>query len=282
MIQFTKMTAAGNDFILLDNRVGQYSLEWGSFARTVCDRRYGIGADGLLVLEHSTKTDFKMLYFNADGSSGGMCGNGGRCAAAFVMSSLRITSVKFESLDHHYMADQSDSKVKLKMKDPTLIRLNSKLTLLDLQLSYHFVDTGAPHVVIFHDELPISLQTSLANEGIDSLGRAIRFHSQFTPAGTNVNIVREGMNGSVEMRTYERGVEAETLACGTGAVACSIVSVLIRGKKSPIEVKARSGEILRIYFQRDGEKIVNIYLEGSAHTVFTGEITYEEGSGIYE
>jgi len=270
------MSGAGNDFVLVDNRENQYHLKWEHFARVSCNRRFGIGADGVLILEPSTVADFRMLYFNADGSSGGMCGNGGRCAAAFVMRERGDAQLHFDAMEYIYQADRSGEDVKLQMMVPTSIQLKKELRISDSSLSYHYVNTGSPHVVIFMDELPSLLQSKLHSEGIESLGRAIRLHPHFLPGGTNVNFIKRGMNESIEMRTYERGVEAETLACGTGAVACSVITALLHDNKPPITVKTRSEEILMVNFRREGERTFDVELIGSARFVFTGEIIIDE------
>ena len=278
-IQFTKMTGAGNDFVLVDNRDTRYRTRWEHFARASCDRRYGIGADGLLLLESSSMADFRMLYFNADGSSGGMCGNGGRCAAAFVMRGRRSDQVKFEAIGYVYSASRSGASVKLKMKNPTAITLDGNLMIADSMVPYHFVDTGAPHVVFYFEELPAEIQSVFLSEGIDGLGRIVRYHPNFSPAGTNVNVVSKGLNGAIEMRTFERGVETETLACGTGAVACSVISALRWDSKPPINVKTRSGEVLQVNFQTKGDTIFDIELDGPVRFVFTGEINIDLDQG---
>ena len=278
-VQFTKMTGAGNDFILVDNRDDRYGLKWDKFTQVVCDRRYGIGADGVLVIENSSAADFKMLYFNADGSWGGMCGNGGRCVAAFFMKEKEAESVRFEALGHVYKARRSGADVILRMKNPNSIQLNAELSVSDSTLRYHYVDTGAPHVVMYFNDLPAELQAIVTQGGMEKVGQTIRCHPQFAPDGTNVNIVREGINGAIEMRTYERGVEAETLACGTGAVACSIVSSLILGAVSPVRVTTRSGELLIVSFVRDNGTISDVDLQGPVKFVYTGEILHEQEGG---
>ncbi len=276
-IPFKKMTGAGNDFVLIDNRKRDLQIDWPAVTPSICDRRYGIGADGLLVIEPSSKADFTMLYFNADGSFGGMCGNGGRCAALFMSEALGRAEVKFEALDHIYQARTIGSTVVLSMKDPYDLRLDRSLSLDAVTVGYHFVNTGAPHVVVYEDALPESVRKRLANGGVEEIGRQIRHHKDFEPEGANVDFITLAGDGTVFMRTYERGVEAETLACGTGAVACSVVAALTRNLASPVRVRTKSNETLSIHFRRDGNTVRDVSLQGPAVTVFEG--TYTLGSG---
>lgn len=273
-IKFVKMTGSGNDFVLIDNRQLQYSLDWVILAPEICNRRFGIGADGLIILEKSTKSDFKMCYFNADGSDGGMCGNGGRCTALFVMDNLASQNVKFEALDFIYSAERtSDLKIKLKMKDPNSLRLNLVISLFNENVTAHFIDTGAPHTIFFINDLPNSVKSELNDIGIRKIGSMIRDHNLFAPAGTNVNFVDVIDNNNISIRTYERGVEDETHACGTGAIASSVIASLIKNIGSSIDVKTRSGESLTVQFDWNGYKVENVVLIGNAKKVFEG--TYE-------
>ncbi|MBI5020989.1 MAG: diaminopimelate epimerase [Ignavibacteriales bacterium] len=264
-IDFVKMTGAGNDFVLVDNRESRYNLDWVSLSTKLTDRRYGIGADGLLVIEKSTHADFQMNYFNADGSYGGMCGNGGRCSALFGMNLLQKSEITFEALNHIYNANLLNDKVLLRMKDPHSIKLNQSL--IDIEPSpilYNFIDTGAPHVVIFENYFDIDILM---------LGKQIRNHKTFTPSGANVNFVMINQDKSLSIRTYERGVEAETFACGTGSIAAAIVYSLKNNIKPPIDVHTKSNEILTVNFEMKEDKFANIILTGSAKIVYSGVIT---------
>jgi diaminopimelate epimerase len=268
-ISFFKASGAGNDFVLVNNITGGLGIDFGRFAVAVCDRHFGVGGDGLLVLEKSDRADFTMLYYNADGSSGGMCGNGGRCIARFaLMEGVAGKNQRFEALDHIYDAEVGERSVRLHMKDPLDLRPGLVFLFEGKQMKGAFIDTGAPHAVVFVEDL----------ESLDVMkaGRAIRRDPRFSPAGTNVDFVRIRDGSTVELRTYERGVESETLACGTGSVASALVSSGLHGLASPVTVAVRSGEKLLVHFTKTGEAWTNVFLEGSAHILFKGNLLYRE------
>ena len=274
-IDFVKMTGAGNDFVLINNQTLGLQLDWQAVARSLCHRRYGIGADGLLVLEKSRKADFLMRYYNADGTDGGMCGNGGRCSALYAMQQINVSRITFEALGFIYSASAAEnSVVKLSMKDPSAIQTNMSVPLQDSFLILHFIDSGAPHAVIFMDELAEKYCNAIARDGIWQLGKTIRHHPKFSPQGTNVDFVSLGEHGEVSIRTYERGVENETLACGTGCVATAVIMSLLRDIGPPLRVRTLSGECLAVSFSKKGEKISEVILEGPAVTVFTGRFRW--------
>ena len=270
-IPFVKMNGAGNDFVLIDNRRKKFSLKWNTLARTVCDRRFGIGADGLLILERSTKTDFKMLYYNADGSSGGMCGNGGRCASAYVMDQEERVGVMFDAVGYTYLAKKIESEIWLKMKNPNIIFFNESIAVLKNKILASYINTGSPHVVLFETDLAVQFKNEIHSTGIIRLGKAIRYLKLFFPQGTNVNFIKVLKRGLVAMRTYERGVEDETLACGTGAVASAIISSLQLGWSSPIKIRTFSEKILTVRFRREGDSFADVILCGPVQYSFTGE-----------
>ena len=271
-ISFAKASGAGNDFVVVNNMNGRYSLDQASLARSLCSRHTGIGADGLLVLEPSGKADFRMIYYNADGSHGGMCGNGGRCIALFAMlSGIVGMQCRFEALDYVYEAKINIETVELKMKNPSDFRRGLQVKLGESQYECHRVNTGAPHVIIFVDELE--------SVDVQDLGQRLRNHAFFQPEGTNVNFVKKLGRNTIAIRTYERGVEAETLACGTGSIASAVVASLVHNMEFPIVVQARSGENLRIYANKAGEIITNIVLHGPAKILFTGNVLYDTASG---
>ena len=275
-IDFVKMTGAGNDFVLIDNRTHFLQLYWKIYAPKFCDRRYGVGADGLIIIEQDTTAPFAMNYYNADGSYGGMCGNGGRCAALYMMDQEKVDEIYFHALDHVYYATRSYAdSLQLSMKDPRCIRTNLIIDIHDSQLPIHFIDTGAPHAVFFVDDLPQSMQEYLNSNGINEIGRQVRFSGLFAPAGANVNFVSVLDNQGISLRTYERGVEDETLACGTGSVASALLSALVRGLRSPIVVHTRSKENLRVTFQLEGERLSDVKLEGPARIVFRGKFVLQ-------
>ena len=267
-IWFTKMSGAGNDFVIVDNR-SKKIRNGPRAARILCDRRWGVGADGLLLLEKSRKADYRMLYFNADGSYGGMCGNGGRCIARYAaVNGIAPLRHRFEALDHIYAASVRGSEVSLTMKDPRGFKLRRRIRLRGKTIVISHVDTGSPHVVVPCDAL--GRRKSLKTIDVVALGREIRFHSVFSPAGTNVNFIERAKGNSIRIRTYERGVEAETLACGTGSIASAIVASRLWKLKAPIVVIPESGRKLCVEFDDDGTKISKVCLAGPAVMSFYG------------
>jgi diaminopimelate epimerase len=271
-IHFVKMSGAGNDFVVIDNR--RRRIKNGSaLARTLCDRRHGIGADGLLLIERSRSADYTMKYYNADGSSGSMCGNGGRCIAYYAWSAgVAKASHHFEALQHIYHAKIGNTSVTLTMKDPSYLRTNILLRVDKRRFTVHYIDTGSPHVI-----LPLMGKTQkkglIDRVDVRGLGQRIRHHSLFKPNGCNVNFLERIDAKTLKMRTYERGVEDETLACGTGAVACAIVGHFIWGMEPPVRIITRGGEVLIVSFRiLDNGTINEVKLTGSAKEVFRGVI----------
>ena len=268
-VQFTKMSGAGNDFVVIDNRAGRITRR-SRLARVLCDRRWGIGADGLLLLERSRRAAYRMMYYNADGSYGGMCGNGGRCIAWFaVKKKIAPPRHSFVALDYLYDAEVDDKAVILKMKNPRHLQLGRQIKLSARNLNVASVDTGAPHVVVKVSDLG-SRKNAMSMLDVIGLGREIRYHRAFEPSGTNVNFVEAAGGNSIRIRTYERGVEDETLACGTGSIASALMSSILWKLKSPVTVIPRSGQKLRVSFEQKGEDFRNVKLEGPAEVVFTG------------
>lgn len=270
-LSFTKMSGAGNDFVVIDNRAG-FVRDGNELARRVCNRRWGIGADGLLLIEKSPVAAYKMMYYNADGSYGGMCGNGGRCISSYAAAnSIAGTKHSFEALDHIYKAVVHGANVTLTMRDPKDMRMNLVLRTGASPLKGHFVDTGSPHVVV-----PIS--TSATRYGkfeempVTELGKKIRHHRLFEPEGTNVNFMQKDGSNALIMRTYERGVEAETLACGTGSIACAIIASRVWRMTPPITVIPPSGVKLVVDFKTNGLHYSNVRLTGEVKITFKGEI----------
>jgi diaminopimelate epimerase len=267
-IDFTKSSGAGNDFILIDNMGSNLEIDRSRAAAVLCSRHFGIGADGLIFLEPSSKADFIMRYYNADGSYGGMCGNGGRCAARFAsLSGIAGTVLSFEALGHLYKAEILETGVKLWMKDPTDFRSDLLLTAGSSSFKAHFVNTGAPHLVVFDDDLE--------RVDVETVGRQIRNLDRFAPEGANVNFARILASDRIQIRTYERGVEHETLACGTGSVACAIIASQQYQIQTPIRVKVKSDEELVVDFERSPQ-YRDVTLEGSAHILFTGRLMYND------
>ena len=270
-ISFTKMESGGNDFIIIDNRKKILPRPLSKLAVNLCHRRFSIGADGLIVLERAEKADYKMRIFNPDGSEPGMCGNGARCLARFAfINGIASPKAIMETKAGNVEAWVKGRRVKVRLGNPSDMKMNFKIPLKPRgSQRVNFINTGVPHVVVF---VP-----ALEKVDVESLGRAIRYHRRFAPSGANVNFVTLQGRNSIFIRTYERGVEAETLACGTGAVAAALVSALQGKVFSPVEVHTRGGETLRVEYvieknKGEIEKFKDVWLEGEVRVVYKGEI----------
>jgi diaminopimelate epimerase len=265
MLRFTKMNGAGNDFILIDNRAREIDLDRSQIAQ-LCNRHRGVGADGILLLENTTnRADFRMRYFNADGGEAEMCGNGARCFARFAnrVAGTQKT-ISFETVAGVISAELGDNLVTLRMTEPTDLRLNVKVSVPDENKTVHFINSGVPHVVI-----PVP---KIDDVDVQREGAAIRHHKMFSPNGANVNFIEKRELNKIAIRTYERGVENETLACGTGIVASALIFAATENTSGPIHVIARGGDELQVGFERVEEGFRNVTLTGSAEFVFEGEI----------
>ena len=270
-ISFTKASGAGNDFVLVDNMQGLLRVDYAALARAACDRHFGVGGDGLLVAEPSAAADFRMLYFNADGSYGGMCGNGGRCLARFAFErGIAGAAHRFEALGHIYDASVREDSVSLHMKDPEAFVRRPALETAGRVRDAWSLNTGAPHAVLTVPDLE---RTDVRTEG-----KAVREHPAFSPGGTNANFMMEDGTGGISIRTYERGVEDETLACGTGSVASALVASHLYGIPSPVRVRVKSGETLTVHFTGPAGAWRDVYLEGSARMLFRGTFAYDPDS----
>lgn len=265
------MSGAGNDFIVIDRRTETEPFDAIRYVTALCDRRRGIGADGVIVLNASSVNDFTMEYYNADGSTGSMCGNGGRCAAALVLGEGSGGTTSFDSCGHVHRATRTGNGIRLEMEDPGVPRMDIDLGIPDVDIPGHFIDTGSPHLVLPMDN------RELEKMDIVETGRKIRYSELFAPAGTNVDFVTVVGEGHIAVRTYERGVEDETLACGTGAVASAVIYDILHGKggksgQKSIRITPRSGETLFVTFSRDEKGIRTVNLEGPAVVTFRGTI----------
>ncbi|CAO0821064.1 Diaminopimelate epimerase [Desulfarculales bacterium] len=274
-LAFTKMNGSGNDFILMDNRAAQLSPEiMPLLARGACARGRSVGADGLIILEPLERVDsawgrvdFRWQFFNADGSSAEMCGNGGRCVARFAFDQgLAGQKMVFDTVAGPIRAWVEGTAVKLEMVPPQGSYRNLRLAVLEGQVVLHGVNTGVPHAVVPVEDLEAA--------PVKELGRALRFHRHFAPAGTNVNFISVH-EGELRVRTYERGVEDETLACGTGAVASALVAGSQGWLKPPVKVRVKSGEILKVYFSAEADGFREVLLEGAASYVYQGVLHRE-------
>jgi len=269
-IPFHKMHGGGNDFVLVDHRA-RFIPEGDqpALARRVCHRQLGVGADGLILIENSPAAHFRWRFYNADGSEPEMCGNGGRCAARFaVLNGLAPESLTFETLAGLIPAEVKGRLVRLGMTGVGDLRLKQEIPVNGDTLIGHFVRVGVPHVVI-----PVA---DLEAVPVSRWGRSVRFHPLFQPAGTNVDFVTFTGPRELAMRTYERGVEDETLACGTGAVAAALIAARLGQVSSPTTVHTRGGEALTVYFQPQGEDFAGVFLEGEALVVYQGQLWVDE------
>jgi diaminopimelate epimerase len=265
MLRFTKMDGAGNDFILIDNRAGDIHLN-GSQIAQLCDRHRGIGADGILLLENpSDHADFRMRYFNADGGEAEMCGNGARCFARFANNVARAEGkISFETPAGVISAELAGDLVTLQMTEPTDLRLSVPLQIGAHKKIVHFINSGVPHVVV-----PVS---QVGDVDVSREGSALRHHEAFSPKGANVNFIEKRGAHTIAVRTYERGVEDETLACGTGVVASALIFAATENVKGPIAVIARGGDELRVGFEMVDKQFRSVTLTGPAEFVFEGTI----------
>lgn len=268
-LQFTKMNGAGNDFVMLDNRDLSLSLTTEQIA-ALCDRHRGIGADGLLLVEPAQSGgDFRMRYYNADGGEAEMCGNGARCFGSFVnhLHGGSLTSIRFETQAGMISAEFENGQVRINMSEPHSLQLSQYLPVAGQNLVVHSVNTGVPHAVVFVDDLK--------STDVRTLGAGLRYHDAFKPKGTNANFVSVFAPDSIAIRTYERGVEDETLACGTGMVASALIHHERTGAPSPVSVLVKGGDTLQVGFTREGDSYRNVTLFGPADFVFTGQITIQ-------
>jgi diaminopimelate epimerase len=268
-LAFYKMSGSGNDFILVDNRsrvVDEKNLtEW---IASVCRRKHAVGADGLILIEPSERADFKWRFFNADGGEVEMCGNGGRCAARLAyLKGIAGSRLRFETKAGLIRAEVSGKRVKLEMPEPTSPELDYPLKVEEETFTVSSVTVGVPHVVIWVNDL--------ATAPVFKAGRAIRYHERYAPAGTNVNFVQALENGAFAIRTYERGVEDETLACGTGSVAAALVASQKGMAASPTGLQTAGGELLQVYFEKNGNDFCGVFLEGEARVIYEGRLWKE-------
>ena len=268
-IPFFKMSGSGNDFILIDNRRSEVDeARLTHFIVSVCRRKMSAGADGLILIEPSETADFRWRFFNSDGSRAEMCGNGARCAARYAfVNGIAGSRLTFQTDVGLVAAEIIGERVKVKMTDPSAITPEVTVGLPSGNRKMAAVNTGVPHVVLLEDDL----------EAVDvcKVGREIRRHAAFAPAGTNVNFIKALAGDTIAIRTYERGVEDETLACGTGSVAAALVTADCHALDGPIHVKTRSGILLTVYYSRRADGFGDIHLEGDARIIYSGEMWEE-------
>jgi diaminopimelate epimerase len=265
-IPFYKMQGSGNDFILIDNHRGVLKgKNLKDVALAVCNRHYSVGADGLIVIVPSRKADFKWRFFNADGSEAEMCGNGSRCAARFAyLKKIAAKNMTFETLAGPISAQVKNDRVTVQLTDAFGLRMNIAIPLEGGLRMGHFINTGVPHLVY--------LTKNIDDEDVERIGRATRYHEIFKPAGANVNFIQINGPHKLRIRTYERGVEGETLACGTGSVAAALIAGSIGAVSSPVEVTTRSGEKLTVSYERNAAGFGHIRLDGEAQVICEGNL----------
>ena len=265
-LKFFKMSGSGNDFIIVDNRNKVVEdADVAKFIANVCRRKMSVGADGFILVENSNDVDFEWRFYNSDGSVAEMCGNGARCVARFAfVNNIAGPQMAFNTQAGVIHAQINGDRVKIKMPDPTGLKHDCLLKLEKGSQPVSSINTGVPHVVIAVDDIE--------NAAVVEWGREIRYHETFAPAGTNVNFVCAVQDNILAVRTYERGVENETLACGTGAVASAIVVTDKSKMESPISILTRSGERLNIYYTETKGVYSDIFLEGDARIIYTAQL----------
>ncbi|MCH7963145.1 MAG: diaminopimelate epimerase [Bacteroidetes bacterium] len=266
-ISFVKMSGAGNDFIIIDKAQNPEIVLTINVISRLCSRRNGIGADGIIIISDREKFDFSMDYFNADGSTGTLCGNGARCSIKFAVDTGKTKSnnVSFISNEIEYTGELlNNGLIKFNMKPPENIEENISLDVAGSGISASFLHTGSPHVVIVVDDID--------DVPVIKIGKEIRYSESFAPEGTNVNFI-ETTGKEIFIRTYERGVEDETYACGTGAVAAAIIGNIKFGIKPPVSLHTKGGDELVVSFMVDGSDYKSVSLTGPVKDVFKGEIS---------
>ncbi len=264
-IEFTKMHGAGNDFIMVDDREETFPVENREWMAAVGTRHTGVGCDGFILVRNSENADFRMRFFNPDGGEVEMCGNGARCVARFARDiGVANDVMSFETVAGILRAEVLGDDVCLHLTKPVDWSLNQTLEIDGEQIVYSMVNTGVPHVVVEVDDL--------AKIDLCRMGAAIRYHDEFKPAGTNANFITVTGTNSLAVRTYERGVEDETLACGTGMTACALIAGRMGKVVSPVKVTCAFGDILTVGYTLDADGASNVTLAGGAEYVFCGVI----------
>lgn len=279
-IHFFKMTGAGNDFILIDNRKGPVDPDHcRDLVRHACRHKLSVGADGVILIENDPEVDFKWRFFNADASEAEMCGNGARCAArfAYLTGIIQKPQMAFRTLAGIVKAELLGERVKVQMTSPHSLQTDLNLDADGHLFNLDFINTGVPHAVCFAAD-----ESELERTDVLRWGHALRFHSHFQPAGANVNFVCVRDPHHIVVRTYERGVEGETLACGTGSIAATLIGAARDRVLSPVDVKTRGGESLTVYFEKSGgrqnpagARFKEVYLEGEARIAYEADLWTE-------
>lgn len=270
-IPFMKLAGTGNDFVLIDNRSGMVPVDESTreFVRRICARGTGLGADGLILIQNSDTATISWQFYNSDGSTAEMCGNGCRCAARFAwLREIAPRQMTIETLAGIIRAEVTTGKnVKVQLTTPRDLRHEIAVEIDGATYPVSFLNTGVPHCVYFMDDLD--------KVDVYNLGRSTRYHDLFQPRGTNVNFIHVTGPQSLQIRTYERGVENETLACGTGSVAAALVAGSLGMVQSPVFVNTRGGGVLKVYFTFEGGEFSEVFLEGDATVICEGYLWEE-------
>jgi diaminopimelate epimerase len=265
------MHGAANDFILVDDRETTFPAEDRDWVAGIAARRTGVGSDGVLLIQPSEAADFRMRFFNPDGGEAEMCGNGARCVARLAHEiGAAPAEMSIDTVAGMLRAEARGSQVLLHMTDPVDVRLNQEIMLGGAATTYHFANTGVPHVVV-----PVE---QVEEVDVAAKGAALRYHEAFAPAGANANFVAVAGPDHLRVRTYERGVEAETLACGTGVVACGVTAGLAGLVSSPVRITVHSGDELVVDYASDGSAVSRVTLLGPTVHVFRGVLEYDASS----
>jgi len=277
---FTKMHGASNDFIFIDLKINPAFIITSERIIKLCNRRNGIGADGVITIEDDKDSDFKMMYYNADGTTGSLCANGARCSIKFaeITNRLKNGKARFSANGFNYSGEVvNDELIKFNLNPPKKIKYNFKIKAFNQMITANFVDTGSPHVVVKISDVlknPNDVNSGFINIldlPLVSIGKEIRYNNDFKPAGTNVNFTNI-IGDIIHIRTYERGVEDETMACGTGSVAAAVICYVTDNLKPPIKLKTFGGDILLVNFEVENNKVNNLSLTGPAKVVFEGSV----------
>ena len=272
MLFFSKYEATGNDFILIDDRKETFPVLRGCFISKLCHRKFGIGSDGLILLQTSVQCDARMRIFNSDGSEAESCGNGLCCLMQFMMDlGFEQKTYQIETMKKKVEGTLKNGKVSIFLGSPSFIDLPSELFLKGESIPLHLIDTGVPHIVSFVDDLE--------KINVQKTGSEIRWHHSLKPKGANVNFAQRQRDGSICVRTFERGVEAETLGCGTGAVAVALISARLFHNPSPARICFSGGDI-EVHFHNEPDRVVNVQMTGSAHFIFSGHIKRDLSEGL--
>lgn len=265
LFPFSKYAGCGNDFVLFDNMKEHFPAHNQPLISRLCDRRLGIGADGVILLEKSSVADFKMRIFNADGSEAEMCGNGIRCLMKFIQKAgYSVSCCRIETMERVLNISSHGNDVCVEMGQPTELRWSIPLEIDGNSFEAHHLDTGVPHVILFMKDIH--------TVNLNTFGPKVRFHEEFSPRGANCNVVSIQSGGDLQIRTYERGVEAETLACGTGATAAALAAAKLFQILGPIKVKTKSEELLEIDFIIQEGQFSKVTMKGPANFIYNGVI----------